>query len=183
MSRRSVRIHGDTAVVGVDHTNEALKTQGEIHSKIHAGEFFTLAVKQLSLANSATLEILISVPATHSMHARFLGNVSGTVSVLLSEAPTTSAAGIAATPQNRRRTGTPPTANVTITLGPTVTDDGTTLYDGVIPGGSILGSGGSSGSFEEWVLKPDTDYLVRLTNISGVTINVGQVIDFYEVAV
>lgn len=183
MSSRTVQIITADGSARVDSTNNALRTQAEVHSKIHDGEFFTFSATS-DVNAAASLEILISVPATHSVHARFLGNVTGNVTVLLTEGPTTSAAGVAATAQNRRRSGTPPTANVTITLGPTVTADGTTLYDGVIPAGAgPHGGGGSSGSFEEWILKPDTDYLIRITNITASTIKAGQVMDFYEVAV
>jgi hypothetical protein len=69
---------------------------------------------------------------------------------------------------------------------PTVTDTGTQIHHvWVPPTGAGVGSsvGLSEVSFgEEWILKPSTDYILRITNGSGGAIDTWHEMLFYEVS-
>lgn len=182
MSSVTIKDRRDFAIADVDPHNEALVTQDEIHSNIHRGVFFT-ASSQSVIALSSTLEFLIKVGATRSAHTRFALSVSQDMILELFEAPTTSADGTSIPAVNRNRFS-PITAVKEVFSGPTVSADGDFLFEGYIPGGDKhTASGGQGGSFEEWILKTNTNYLLRVTNniispaIAG---RVGAAIEFYE---
>lgn len=120
----------------------------------------------VSLGIGANVTFLLKCPAASQ---QFIGafldveasaNRDGTVRVF--EAPTTSADGSARTPQCLNRLDTPPSCAVAVSAAPTVSNDGTELERG------IVGLSASYVTSEPWVLKPGTNYLVRLTNTSGV---------------
>lgn len=65
---------------------------------------------------------------------------------------------------------------------PTVTASGTAMRVGLLPGGSgPKSSGGTVREGAEWTLKPNTKYLIRVTNLSGNTADITVVNNFYEV--
>jgi hypothetical protein len=67
---------------------------------------------------------------------------------------------------------------------PTISDLGTQIDYALMPTLSAVGSnvGGVTGPDigEEWVLKPSTKYLLRLTNNSGGAVDVGFHLFWYE---
>ena len=98
------------------------------------------------------------------------------------EAPTV-AAGTAVTIYNMKRNS----ANVplsTLKHTPTVTDVGAVaLINGrILPGGNSpttrVGGGIRSGA--EWILAPNTQYLMRVVNTSGAAIAANVVLEWYE---
>ena len=162
-----------------DYIDEALVTIGEIHANIHRGVMFVTGASDAALANNGSLEVLIQV-ADNDIHVAFSGAAGGDFQVELFEGTTFSAAGTAATPVNRNReSGLVSTA--TFTTAPTITADGTTLVSGFRPGGSGGNAAGSSTQgFAEWELAPNTNYLARITNVSGGAQLASMEIDFYE---
>ncbi len=97
------------------------------------------------------------------------------------EGPTSSADGAAVAAINRNRISAI-TADTLIFNGPTVSVDGTLLGEGYIPGGSGGNApGGQGGTFGEYVLAPATDYLIRLSAITG-NIDGSLLLDWYEAA-
>jgi hypothetical protein len=82
----------------------------------------------------------------------------------LYEDTTFSVAGTPVVPRNRNRFSSN-VSDATVTHGPTITLVGTTLFVGFIPAGSgNKPPAGDLSSFEEWILLPNTVYLLRLVN-------------------
>ncbi len=154
-----------------------------IHGFIHQGRLWTASVFNSSLSASGVMNLLIQVPAAMEAHARFTFNVGHNCSIEVFEGTTFSNAGSAATVRNRRRSvaGSP---GVTVTTGPTLSLDGTSLFAGFVPGGGLIAAGGGEGhSFEEWIMKASTNYLVRLSNnLVASAAPAQQILDWYEVA-
>lgn len=70
---------------------------------------------------------------------------------------------------------------VTAFANPTVTTPGTSLGTLLIPGGSIFeGVIGTTGVINELLIKPNSNYLIRLTNNSGATIEGNATLVWYE---
>lgn len=164
-----------------DHINEAAVIQDTVHTNIHRGIMFSVGHSAEGVADDGTVELLLQVGSNRSCHARFAVAAGGDFRVQLFEATTFSAAGTPVTPQNRNRFS-PTTAETTVTHSPTVEADGTTLVNGIRPGGSgfIFTPGDTAVGFNEWVLKTDTVYLARVQNLAGTAQPLSIQIDFYE---
>lgn len=151
----------------VDQYSGAIGTIDQEHLKIHQGKGFTLA-KRIVIDDTGgatpTHEFLGIVPAGVFPHFRSItvSSDGGPVDVDLYEGTTVSANGTAITPyNNNRNSGT--TAAMTVFESPTITTDGTLLEPIIIPGTKQQGSFGSEAS-NEWNLKADTIYMIRITN-------------------
>lgn len=183
MSSRTVEIvaNDDRATADVDVVNEALVMQDEIHANIHRGVMFSGSYFDLAIADDASIEILFQVDASQSAHLRFGGASGGDAELEIFEGTTFSAAGTAVPTNNRNRLSGN-TASTVITHTPTLTGDGTSLMAMYVPGGTgfLFTQGGQSRSFEEWILVPGQDYLMRITNRSGVAQPLSALLDFYE---
>lgn len=168
--------------VYVDVSHEIISISHE-HSKVHQGKFFSTGYYVNPIAASGVVEILIHTHASYTMHLYTHVSCGGDAEARIFEAPTVSAAGTALTVTNNNRTSSN-TPNATITHTPTTTADGTQLdATTYVPGGTGGNAVGAmaDASEEQFVLAPDTYYLIRLTNISGVT-QPGHIhLNFYEV--
>ena len=157
-----------------------------LHYMVHQGFVFHISHTIAALANTASHEILVKVPASTyphlHKHVTYVG--AGDVDLDIFEGTTVSADGTAITSHitNRNSSNTPGTL---FYHTPTVTDDGTLIHDQWVPptssgtGGSHDGADASTG--EEWLLAPSTNYLIRITNNSGDTIRVWEEILWYEI--
>lgn len=121
-----------------------------------------------ALAGAGVVKLLIKCPAASATFQgawlEALASVFGTTGsgaslVEVVETPTTTVDGTARTPQNKSRLDTPPACPVPVFLN---TD---------AAGGTQLDRGDAMVSqpwkSECWLLKPSTNYLVRITNQSG----------------
>lgn len=151
----------------VDSATGAVQTIDWEHSRIHSSKAFLVNGKH-TIANGASLDILLSNPAGNYPHLRAAtANVTGApFDVCIYEAPTVSANGTAATARNLNRNSAA-TANLLAYTGPTVTGTGTELECSIVPGAKQTGGSGIDNIQMEWVLKANTLYLVRFTNNSG----------------
>lgn len=87
--------------------------------------------------------------------------------------------GTSFTPINRNRNYTT-SSQVAMIINPTVSVLGTQIDAQIIPGGSgKKSSGGTTGSLE-YVLKPLTNYLFRLTNVNGTSHAAHLALEWYE---
>jgi hypothetical protein len=122
--------------------------------------------ESVSLGIGASVTLLLKCPAASQQFIGAFLDVTASASqngeVRVFEAPTTSADGSARTPECLNRLDTPLPCSVAVSAGPTVTDDGTELERG------IVGLSARYETSEPWLLKPGTNYLVRLSNTSGV---------------
>ena len=202
MSRRSVGIHGDDAnddiadvtagelhvtVPGaVDTISGALIVIPSLHKHGHAGNVYHVSQKLTGVTSGASVEFLIKVPADiySHLHKHTASLGGGDVDFKAYEGPTTTADGtaIAATNTNRNSTNTPGAA---FFHTPTTTADGTLIHTHWVPP-APTGQGRSqtgildATSGEEWLLKPATNYLHRITNNGADTIDIWIEILFYE---
>lgn len=153
-----------------------------VHHEVHEGEMRHGGYTVSSLGNGASLDLLLDVGAVdaHSTWEVFAG---GQVAVSLWESPTVGSLGTALPVWNMNRSVTT-TAASALYHTPSVTATGTiTLVNArILPGGTSpttrVGGGIRSGA--EWILAPETAYLMRVTNTSGGSIAVNVVTEWYE---
>lgn len=152
-----------------------------VHHEVHEGEMFHASYTDGDVADDASVDMLLTVGAKEC-HATWEVFAGGQVSVYLYEAPTV-ADGTPITIYNMKRASAN-TPLSTVKHTPTVTATGTTaLVNGrILPGGTSpttrVGGGIRSGT--EWILAPDTAYLMRVTNDSGAGIPINVVVEWYE---
>lgn len=159
------------------HTG-GMVVQDSVHQQIHRGILFSTDIVDLTLGSSSTLEVLIT--ANCGAHMRITAAVGSDATIEFFENPTVTAAGTPTDIYNRNRFSTK-TPGCVVTSGPTVTVDGTQLENMFVPGGTgPLASGGAGDFWNEWILKTNNTYLVRLTNISVGAAPMQLQLDWYE---
>lgn len=133
------------------------------------GMTYQVYYENTSLANGGTQEFLLVTPASpQAIHLQAIELTvdTGPDSIQIFEGCTVSANGTALTQINRNRNCT--TASVlNVYRDPTVTGDGTEISKHKIFSAQNKTPITSLGDVDEWVLKYDTNYLVRFTNNSG----------------
>ena len=94
---------------------------------------------------------------------------------------TATTGGTAFTPINRNRNyAVSNVSQVAMVINPTITSLGTELDAQILPGGvGKKSAGGTAGSLE-YVLKPLTNYLFRLTNVNGTSHAAFMTLEWYE---
>ena len=148
-----------------DSVTGAVKTIDSVHAEIHEGEHFIVTIYDGDVDNAAPKYLRITTPNT-STRCHLITAVSGSGGVLYEfyEDPTLLAAGAALTEYNNdRNSATAATATTfedTTTQGPN--NDGT-LLDAGFSGGEKKRVSGESGSRDEFILKQNEDYLVKVT--------------------
>ena len=149
------------------------------HHEVHEGEMFH-GGWSASVANNASADTLITVGAKGT-HIVFGVAAGGACQVYLYEAPTASG-GSAQTMYNMNRNSALVTP-AAIASAPTVSATGSvTLVNGwYLPGGNSEQTRGGGGvrAETEWMLKPGTVYLLRVTNVSGASVTVSSAIECY----
>jgi hypothetical protein len=140
------------------------------HQRNHDGRAF-YAYKtypdSAKLAADASIDIVMASPSGVYPHVTIDGMCLGDAELFIYEGTGTTG-GTSFTPINRNRNyADSNVSQVAMVINPTVTSLGTQLDTQIIAGGSGKKStGGSAGSLE-FVLKPLTNYLFRLTNVNG----------------
>ena len=155
-----------------ERITSAIRTIETEHSYIHEGIFFE-SFNKFTLAGGATRVVTIKPAAGTYLHYRPTNLVTSADKVTIEfyeGATVTAATGTAVTPSNHNRNSAL-TSGVTLLDAPTVTADGTKIAQVYIPGATGTGgtrTGASAGvSNSEWVLKPNTVYMIKVTNGSS----------------
>lgn len=150
--------------VYVDQFTGAIGSIDQEHLQIHNGNGYTIADRVLILNGGGVLDLLGIVPAATFPHFRQIQVASsgGPFDIDFYEGTTVSANGTEITAYNNNRNSSN-TPDLVTYSGPTVTDDGDLLETVYVPGTKQTGSLGSEGS-NEWLLKPSTNYMIRITN-------------------
>ena len=168
-----------------ERLTSAIRTIETEHSYIHEGIFFE-SYNKFTLAAGATRVITLKAAAGKYLHYRPTSLVTSADKVLIEfyeGATVTAATGAAITPANHDRNSSL-TSTTTLLDAPTVTANGTKFAQVYIPGATGTGgtrtgqSAGTSGS--EWVLKPNTVYLIRVTNGSSGSNDIQVNFQWYE---
>jgi len=178
---------GDEEKFKFDGYTHAVTTITSDHRQVHDGMVFHITNRVASLANAGEHDILVDVPAFTYPHIRaaIFSLSDSPCDIEAYEGTTTSADGSALTALNRNRNSTK-TSSTTFYTGPTITGAGTQIHDRYVPDAGGQGSnqiGVITPTFgEEWILKPSTKYLLRLTNNSGGAITLSYEIIWYELS-
>ena len=179
--------YADEMQRALDPYAHALTTIDTLHRLTHDGFVYHVSNKVTGMANGNVDDYLISIPAGVFPHFQRLQITAGegNVDMLVYEGTTTSADGTVEGSLNVNRNSTN-TASSVLTIAPTVTDEGTLIHTQWVPpsasgvGQSPQGVIGETNG-EEWVMKPSTKYLIRITNNSGSTIDYRYELLWYEI--
>lgn len=128
------------------------------HNAIHHGEMFFVGHRASIGLTSRNVLIKVGATAIH-IEYEMTSSLGGTIDFF--EGTTVSSDGTVLTPFNRNRVSQNST-DVGVFYSPSITSDGVSLDPRVI--GSEDKGGGKQRSSNEWVLKPNTNYLARLTS-------------------
>jgi len=151
------------------------------HQRLHEGRAFFAYYVQNSgtpLASGASINIVFAAGPGTTPHMTIGLFCGGDAEFFLFEGAT-STGGTSFTPVRRNRT-IATASNVAMVINPTVNGTGTELFEEFLPGGTKKKAGGGSGDSLEYVLAPLTNYLVRLTNVSGSAQIADLVLEWYE---
>ncbi len=170
----------------IDPVSGKLVVISEPHALIHAGKMFHMTQKITGIIDGATIEFLMRIPAGIYPHIhKMRTNVgSGDIDIVAYETPTVSDPGTIVPTHNVNRNSSN-TPGMTFYGGPTFSAAGLEIHRIWIPP-SATGQGGSAQGVsnadagEEWILKPDTDYIQQFTNNSGDTISAWIEMLWYE---
>lgn len=166
---------------GVHGLKDSMVLTDVTHHRIHQGLMFGANFTVLDLADNADLDILVKVAADMAMHMSAFGVSGGDATFFFYEDTVVSADGTPVPAINRNRFS-PIVSGAAVFHTPTVTGLGTLLDDHLIIGGvGPTLSTGSQGSLGlEWILKADTNYLFRVTNVSAAIQPAHVQLDWYE---
>ena len=178
---RSIQVYGDADGVmtsmGVDSFKNTINI-GSVHFNLHEGKAFIVSRDSGSIADAATSDMLIQVGSTALRFTTGAGT-TGSFRADIYEGTTFSAAGTALVAYNKLRSSSN-TTNATFTHTPTITDLGTTVWCSLISGGKKVGGDAELPEIDQFILTANTDYLYRLTNISGVAARAIFNVSYYE---
>ena len=156
--------------VRIDASTHAMETIEYEHHEIHSGSSFTVA--DTVVADTATVKWQVTTPdSTKYAHLVFTLTCTGEATFLVTEGSDRDD-GVALTEVNRRRVGVPTAATVIVTRTP---DGGSTdgaiilfsMRNGItnVAGKNI--EGGSARATNEWVLAPNTKYVISITTYAA----------------
>ena len=171
-----------------DKLSHSVTTITEQHRLVHDGMYFIVSGKQTGLVNGGTTEFLVSPPADCFPHIQtmVLNFGRGDVDFEAYEGPTITDNGTPIPAQNVNRNSSI-TPELNLYANPTTTDDGSQEFQLWVPP-TATGTGQSANGIEglgnanEWVLAPETPWLIRITNNSGATIDWSYQFAWYEVS-
>lgn len=160
-----------TALLNATDISGALITITVEHSKIHQGKGWEVSIETGNISSGASYYVLFKTSDGYRPHLRSyeITATDSPITIRLFEGSTVSADGTAVTARNRNRNQSD-NNGVSVFYQPIVTAEGTRLEtDYIASGGNKIG--GNAGSFyEEWILKPSTNYLMKITNGSNNTV-------------
>lgn len=150
------------------------------HSSIHNGEGFSYSLLSTSVASSGTVDLSFTTAADSYVHLKRwkLWTAGAKAKIEIYEVPSVSG-GSPVTPRKRNRISS--TASVsTLLSGVSVSGTGT-LVDDMMAGSGTQQSGGGDGAVDhELVLNPDTEYLIRATNLAATAADIYVWLFWYE---
>lgn len=148
------------------------------HSAVHLGYSYTIAAFE-TLANTEVGNFLFSVPDIAPLYCHVVIEVGNSVECLyeMFEGTTVSANGSEYSSVNRNRNSTNE-ALMKVYSGPTVTADGSIILTSKV--GVAKKYGGQVRSENEFVLKNNTNYMLRVTNLASGDNIINGLVSWYE---
>jgi hypothetical protein len=167
--------------------NKSQSITDAVHQMGHEGFVHHTSGKILALADAGVYEFLLVVPAATYPHLNRVNFSvsSGDVDIVSFEAPTQTDEGSVLTSYNTNRNSAN-TPGMLVYTGPTITVDGTQIHTAWVPPTAAgVGQSKNDGvadvnAGEEWIIKPSTEYLIRLTNNAGAAIDFRYEFLWYE---
>lgn len=151
------------------------------HQRNHDGRAwfaYKIAPDSAKLADGASIDIVLAAASGVIPHMTVDALCLGDAEFYIYEG-TSATGGTSFTPINRNRNYTT-SSQVAMIVNPTVTTLGTQIDAQILPGGSGKKSGGGAAGSLEYVLKPLTNYLFRLTNVNGTAHAASLQLEWYE---
>lgn len=180
------RSANDEELFKFDQFAHAVTTIDEPHRMAHDGFMYHASGKVTGMIDANVDEFLLTTQAFNFPHLQRLNFDfgAGDIDIQSYEGATASADGTVIGSNNTNRNSAN-TADLVMTSGPTLTGDGTLIHTTwAHPVGTGIGQSAQGISDvtngEEWILKPSTKYLIRITNNSGATISYRYEVLFYE---
>jgi hypothetical protein len=174
------RNDGTFAIAGADAPMIVVDVN---HQRNHDGRAYyayKIAPDTAPLAHGASINIVLASPSGVYPHITVDGMCLGDAELYIYEGTVTTG-GTAFTPVNRNRNyAVSNVSEVAMVINPTVTSVGTEIDAQIIPGGVGKKSGGGTAVSLEYVLKPLTNYLFRLTNVNGTAHAASLQLEWYE---
>jgi hypothetical protein len=171
---------GDYVVAGADAPLIMLDVN---HQRNHDGRAFfayKMYPDSAPLAAGASLNIALAAPAGVYPHITVDAMCLGDAELYIYEG-SSATGGTSFTPINRNRNYTVSNVSqIAMIILPTVTALGTEIDAQIIAGGAGKKSGGGAAGSLEYVLKPLTTYLFRLTNVNGTSHAAHLALEWYE---
>jgi len=159
----------------------SLSISSPIHSHIHEGRFYTFGMK-VDIGADTAANVLIQTGSL-PVHAIMAGTVSQNMSAEFWEDTVFSDPGSGVLSYNRLRSSDN-LSLATLTINPTSADFGTRLFETFIPGGQKqAATGGAASTLGEWILSPNTNYLMRIINniVSPSAVGIASLsLEYYE---
>lgn len=174
------RNDGTFAIAGAD---APMITVDVNHQRNHDGRaFFAYKVypESSKLPAGSSIDIVLASPTGVYPHLTVQSLSQGDSEFYMYEGVSTTG-GTAFTPINRNRNyAITNISEVAMVINPTIVSLGTELDGQIIPAGAGKKAGSGTAATLEYVLKPLTNYLFRLTNVNGVSHAASLQIEWYE---
>jgi hypothetical protein len=163
-----------------DDLTGAMLTIAFEHERVHSGKTFQTHYKSPDaspIADNAAVNILIKT-TTIPIHFMFSATGGGNLEILFFENTTVTGdgQGLSVIGMNRFRSLAPKT---TAFFNPTITNDGDTLFNGFDSRGVGLATP-EARQGTEWILKTNTNYLIRIINRAGGARDIAVVAQWYQ---
>ena len=169
-----VTAYGDN--ISVDTMTDALNTVDYAHHEVHGGSMFHVSYVA-DIGNGANLDIGVTTPNTSKHSHMVIGvGVEAEARLYLYEDATFSG-GTPLTAYNRNRNSST-AATSTVVHTPSITSTGTLILGAHY--GSARTYGGESRAQNEWILKQNAKYLLRVTNLTTNNNFMDVELDWYE---
>lgn len=161
-----------------DPGSRALIVLDSIEYAKRLGVYFSLSGR-FDLASGASSYFLCRVNSAHRLivGVMAISTTAGPLDSALYESPTLTSPGTPITPVNVNRTAGP--SNIQVFGGPAVTSDGTRIMYSLVPAGH-KDSGSGSSNFSGMILKQNTDYVFKVTNLGNSTATVAYNFEWIE---
>lgn len=177
-----IKVQLAEAVLGglaTDDETGALVTLDFVHHEVHSGTYYTSTYVNTGVGNNATVDIRLVVGASE-LHYVAEVKAGGLCTIDFYEGSTLSGGTALATVNHYRGRGDAG-ADYALYHTPVVTAVGTRILQKIIASGSSPQTriGGELRQTDEFILSPNTTYLLRVTNLSGASTPVGIVISGY----
>lgn len=162
-------------------THDGVKIVDIVHWHVHERRMFHIEHGAASLANNGTIDFRI-LTGTLDVHTGILFSVGGQANIYLYEGITVTGNGNLVTALNMKRSA-PNVSEARFYTSPTMTfPSGTQIISRTVPGGTspTTRAGAEARAGVEWILKPQTNYGLRIQNTSGGAVPAWFIIEFYE---